>query len=102
MAKTFLVVDGSNFLFRAFHALPPLKSPDGRPTGAIRGVITMFNRLLNEFNPDYLAVVFDAKGKSFRSDLYPDYKAHRPPMPDDLREQIAPLYSIIEDRKSVV
>ncbi|NLD09538.1 MAG: DNA polymerase I [Xanthomonadaceae bacterium] len=96
MAKTFLVVDGSNFLFRAFHALPPLKSPDGRPTGAIRGVITMFNRLLNEFNPDYLAVVFDAKGKSFRSDLYPDYKAHRPPMPDDLREQIAPLYSIID------
>ncbi|MHC5226136.1 DNA polymerase I [Ignatzschineria sp. LJL83] len=96
MSKTFLVVDGSNFLFRAFHALPPLKSPDGRPTGAIRGVINMFEKLMREFNPDYLGVIFDASGKSFRSDLYEDYKAHRPPMPDDLREQIEPLYEIID------
>ena len=96
MSKTFLVVDGSNFLFRAFHALPPLKSPDGRPTGAIRGVINMFEKLMREFNPDYLGVIFDASGKSFRSDLYEDYKAHRPPMPDDLRDQIEPLYEIID------
>ncbi len=96
MSKTFLVVDGSNFLFRAFHALPPLKSPDGRPTGAIRGVINMFEKLMREFNPDYLGVIFDASGKSFRSDLYEDYKAHRPPMPDELREQIEPLYEIID------
>lgn len=96
MSKTFLVVDGSNFLFRAFHALPPLKSPDGRPTGAIRGVINMFEKLMREFKPDYLGVIFDASGKSFRSDLYEDYKAHRPPMPDDLRLQIEPLYEIID------
>lgn len=96
MTKTFLVVDGSNFLFRAFHALPPLKSPDGRPTGAIRGVLNMLNRLMKDFNPTFLAVVFDAKGKTFRSDLYPDYKAHRPPMPDDLRAQIEPLYELID------
>lgn len=96
MSKTFLVVDGSNFLFRAYHALPPLKSPDGRPTGAIRGVINMFEKLMREFQPDYLGVIFDASGKSFRSDLYEDYKAHRPPMPDDLRLQIEPLYEIID------
>ncbi len=96
MSKTFLVIDGSNFLFRAFHALPPLKSPDGRPTGAIRGVINMFEKLMREFQPDYLGVIFDASGKSFRNDLYEDYKAHRPPMPDDLREQIEPLYEIID------
>ncbi|PWD86826.1 DNA polymerase I [Ignatzschineria cameli] len=96
MSKTFLVVDGSNFLFRAFHALPPLKSPDGRPTGAIRGVISMFEKLVREFKPDYLGVVFDASGKSFRNDLFEDYKAHRPPMPEDLRAQIEPLYEIID------
>ena len=96
MSKTFLVVDGSNFLFRAFHALPPLKSPDGRPTGAIRGVINMFEKLMREFNPDYLGVIFDASGKSFRSDIYAEYKAHRPPMPDDLRAQIEPLFEIID------
>lgn len=96
MSNTFLVIDGSNFLFRAFHALPPLKSPDGRPTGAIRGVINMFGRLLKEFDPKYMAVVFDASGKTFRNELYPDYKAHRPPMPEDLRVQIEPLYEIID------
>ncbi|HIW07018.1 MAG TPA: DNA polymerase I [Candidatus Ignatzschineria merdigallinarum] len=96
MSKTFLVVDGSNFLFRAFHALPPLKSPDGRPTGAIRGMINMFEKLMREFNPDYLGVIFDASGKSFRSDIYEEYKAHRPPMPDELRDQIEPLFEIID------
>ncbi|GGZ92763.1 DNA polymerase I [Ignatzschineria ureiclastica] len=96
MSKTFLVIDGSNFLFRAFHALPPLKSPDGRPTGAIRGVINMFEKLMREFRPDYLGVIFDASGKSFRNDLFEEYKAHRPPMPDDLRAQIEPLFEIID------
>lgn len=94
--KTFLIIDGSNFLFRAYHALPPLTTRSGRPTGAIRGVITMFQKLLDSFDPAYVAVTFDAKSKSFRSDIYADYKAHRPPMPDDLREQIAPLMDVVD------
>ncbi|GAA5093850.1 DNA polymerase I [Wohlfahrtiimonas larvae] len=94
--KTFLIIDGSNFLFRAYHALPPLTTKSGRPTGAIRGVITMFQKLLDSFDPAYVAVTFDAKSKSFRSDIYADYKAHRPPMPDDLREQIAPLMDVVD------
>ena len=67
--KTFLIIDGSNFLFRAYHALPPLTTRSGRPTGAIRGVITMFQKLLDSFDPAYVAVTFDAKSKSFRSDI---------------------------------
>lgn len=94
--QTFLIIDGSNFLFRAYHALPPLTTRAGQPTGAIRGVITMFQKLLDTFNPAYAAVTFDAKGKSFRSDLYADYKAHRPPMPDDLRAQVAPLMDVVD------
>jgi DNA polymerase-1 len=94
--KTFLIIDGSNFLFRAYHALPPLTTRSGRPTGAIRGVITMFQKLLDSFDPAFVAVTFDAKSKSFRSDIYADYKAHRPPMPDDLREQIAPLMDVVD------
>lgn len=94
--KTFLIIDGSNFLFRAYHALPPLTTRSGRPTGAIRGVITMFQKLLDSFDPAYVAVTFDAKSKSFRSDIYADYKAHRPPMPDDLREQIVPLMDVVD------
>ena len=94
--KTFLIIDGSNFLFRAYHALPPLTTKAGRPTGAIRGVITMFQKLLDSFDPAYVAVTFDAKSKSFRSDIFADYKAHRPPMPDDLREQIAPLMDVVD------
>lgn len=96
MTDTLLLIDGSNFLFRAFHALPPLKSPDGRPTGAIRGVMNMFRRLMKEFDPRYVAVIFDASGPNFRNELYADYKAHRPPMPDDLRAQIEPLFEIID------
>ncbi len=93
----FVVVDGSSYLFRAFHALPPLSNFKGEPTGAIVGVINMLNKLLIEHPPSHVAVVFDAPGKTFRNDLYPDYKAHRPPMPDDLRVQIEPLQQIIRD-----
>lgn len=93
--ETLILVDGSSYLFRAYHALPPLTNSKGQPTGAIHGVIAMLKKLISEYQPQYMAVVFDAKGKTFRNDLYPEYKANRPPMPDDLREQIAPLHHII-------
>ncbi|MDT8281330.1 MAG: 5'-3' exonuclease H3TH domain-containing protein, partial [Gammaproteobacteria bacterium] len=91
-----ILVDGSSYLFRAFHALPPLTNSKGQHTGAIYGVINMLNKLVVEYKPEHIAVVFDAKGKTFRNDMYADYKAHRPPMPDELRSQIEPLYEIIE------
>jgi len=91
-----VLVDGSSYLFRAFHALPPLTNSKGKPTGAVYGVINMLNKLVEEYQPKYIAVVFDAKGKTFRNDLYKDYKANRPPMPDELRDQIAPLHELIE------
>jgi DNA polymerase-1 len=91
-----VLVDGSSYLFRAFHALPPLTNSKGQPTGAVYGVINMLNKLVVEYKPEHMAVVFDAKGKTFRNDMYPDYKAHRPPMPDDLRDQIAPLHELVE------
>ncbi|RLA00580.1 MAG: DNA polymerase I, partial [Gammaproteobacteria bacterium] len=95
--KTPLVlVDGSSYLFRAFHALPPLTNSKGNPTGAIYGVINMMKKLIQQYQPTHMAMVFDAKGKTFRSDLYSDYKANRPPMPDELRQQIEPLHQIIE------
>jgi len=90
-----ILVDGSSFLFRAYHAIPPLTSPAGLPTNAIHGVTNMLRKLIADYHSDYLTVVFDAPGKTFRNDLYPDYKAHRPPMPDDLRVQIEPLHNII-------
>jgi DNA polymerase-1 len=89
--KTLLLVDGSSYLYRAFHALPDLRSKANEPTGAIHGVIAMLRRLRKEYSADYLACVFDAKGKTFRDDIYPDYKAHRPPMPEALAAQIEPL-----------
>lgn len=92
----FILVDGSSYLFRAFHALPPLTNSKGQPTGAVYGVINMLNKLLTEYKPRQIAVVFDAKGKTFRNDLYKEYKANRPPMPDELRDQIAPLYELVE------
>jgi DNA polymerase-1 len=95
---TLLLVDGSSYLYRAFHALPDLRNKAGEPTGAVYGVISMLRRLDSDFKADdvvYRACVFDAKGKTFRDDLYPDYKAHRPPMPDDLSRQIAPLHECI-------
>ncbi len=91
MMKTLLLVDGSSYLYRAYHALPDLRGPRGEPTGAIHGVLNMLRRLLKEVPADYMACVFDAKGKTFRDDVYPQYKANRAPMPDDLAAQIAPL-----------
>jgi DNA polymerase-1 len=97
MSKKLLVlVDGSYYLFRAYHAMPDFTNSSGEPTGAIFGVINMIHKLLDDYSPDFFAVVFDAKGKNFRNDLYPDYKANRPPMPDDLSCQIAPLHEIIK------
>jgi DNA polymerase-1 len=93
---TLLLVDGSSYLYRAFHALPDLRNKAGEPTGAIYGVLNMLRRLESDYKADYRAVVFDAKGKTFRDDLYPEYKAHRPPMPDDLARQIEPLHACIQ------
>jgi len=93
--KTLLLVDGSSYLYRAFHALPDLRNRHNEPTGAIYGVLNMLRRLHKDYNADYSACVFDAKGKTFRDDLYPQYKAHRPPMPDDLVRQIEPLHEAI-------
>ena len=90
-----VLVDGSSYLYRAFHALPGLANSRGEPTGAIYGVVNMLRKLLTEYNPAYLAVVFDAKGKTFRDELYADYKAQRPPMPDELVGQIEPLHAIV-------
>ncbi len=94
-AQRFILVDGSSFLFRAYHAVPTLTSPQGLPTNAIHGVTNMLRKLLADYQGDHIAVVFDAPGKTFRNDLYADYKAHRPPMPEDLRVQIEPLHTII-------
>lgn len=91
----FILVDGSSYLFRAFHGLPPLTNSKGQDTGAIYGVINMLRSLVNQYQPTHMAVVFDAKGKTFRNDIYSEYKANRPPMPDELRSQIAPLHDII-------
>ncbi len=94
--KLLALVDGSYYLFRAYHAMPGLTNAQREPTGAIFGVINMLRKLLKEEQPDYFAVVFDAKGKSFRNDLYPEYKANRPPAPPDLVAQIEPLHEIIQ------
>jgi DNA polymerase-1 len=93
--KPFILIDGSSYLYRAFHALPPLTNSHGQPTGAVYGVLNMIRKLLAEYKPEYVAVVFDPKGKTTRDDIYPHYKAHRPPMPDDLQAQIAPLHSVL-------
>jgi DNA polymerase-1 len=90
-----ILVDGSSYLYRAFHALPPLSSSRGEPTGAVHGVLNMLNKLLRDYPGTRVAVVFDAPGKTFRDDLYAEYKAHRPPMPDDLRAQIDPLLQAV-------
>jgi DNA polymerase I len=90
--KTLLLVDGSSYLYRAYHAMPDLRGPDGGPTGALYGMINMLRRLRRDINAEYSACVFDAKGKTFRDDWYPDYKAHRPSMPEDLVKQIEPIH----------
>ena len=82
--KTLLLVDGSSYLYRAYHAMPDLRGPDGGPTGALYGIINMLRRMRKEVTAEYSACVFDAKGKTFRDDWYPDYKANRPSMPEDL------------------
>ncbi len=94
-SKKFVLVDGSYYMYRAYHGMPELNNGKGEPTGAIFGVINMLRKLFNEYQPDYLAVVFDAKGKTFRNEMYAEYKAHRPPMPEDLVCQIAPIHDII-------
>ena len=92
----FILVDGSSYLFRAYHAAPNFTNGDGQPTGAVYGVINMLRSLLKQFETNRIAVIFDAKGKTFRNDMYPEYKANRPPMPDDLRCQIEPLHKLIK------
>ena len=97
MASTppIVLVDGSSYVYRAFHALPPLTNSKGQATGAVKGVINMLRRLLKDYPESPVVGVFDAKGKTFRDDLYPEYKANRPSMPDELREQIVPIHSIV-------
>lgn len=90
-----ILVDGSSYLYRAFHALPPLSTHTGQPTGAIKGVVSMLQKLIKTYGPTHIAVVFDAPGGTFRDEIYPEYKAHRPPMPDDLRTQVEPLHALI-------
>ena len=91
-----ILVDGSSYLYRAYHALPPLTNSKGCPTGAVKGVINMIRSLIKTYPDSCIAVIFDAKGKTFRDDIYPEYKAQRPPMPDDLRPQVEPIHRIIE------
>jgi len=93
--KPLILVDGSSYLYRAYHAIQDLSTRAGVPTGATYGVISMIRKLLAEYEPEYIAVVFDSKGKNFRHELYPEYKAHRPPMPDDLRKQIETIHGIL-------
>lgn len=90
-----VLIDGSSYLYRAFHALPPLTNSQGEPTGALHGVLTMIQKLLREEQPAHVAVVFDAPGKTFRDELYAEYKANRPPMPDDLRSQVQPILDAV-------
>ena len=90
-----VLVDGSSYLYRAFHALPPLTNSKGQATGAVKGVINMLRRMDRDYPGSIVVVIFDAKGKTFRDDIYPEYKAHRPPMPDELRTQIEPIHNII-------
>ncbi|KJG08998.1 DNA polymerase I [Photobacterium kishitanii] len=91
-----ILIDGSSYLYRAYHAAPNFTNSDGEPTGAIYGVVNMLRSMLRQFSTDRIAVIFDAKGKTFRDDMYPEYKANRPPMPEDLRGQIEPLHAVIK------
>lgn len=94
-SKLLVLVDGSSYLYRAFYALPPLTNSSGNPTGAVYGVLNMLRKLVADYEPEFIAVVFDAKGKTFRDDLFEQYKAQRPPMPDDLQSQIEPLHALV-------
>jgi len=95
MKKTLLLVDGSSYLYRAFHAMPDLRNARGEPTGAIYGVVNMMRKMVQDFQADYAACVFDVRGKTFREEIYPEYKSHRPPMPEDLALQIEPIHHAI-------
>ncbi len=95
-AQTLVLIDGSSYLYRAFHALPPLTNSRGEPTGAVLGVLNMLLRMQREQRPERVAVVFDAPGKTFRDELFAEYKSHRPPMPDDLRAQVEPLVDAVQ------
>ncbi|HET8551966.1 MAG TPA: DNA polymerase I [Gammaproteobacteria bacterium] len=97
-ARTLVLVDGSSYLYRAFYALPPLANAAGEPTGAVYGVVNMLNKLVNDYQPEHIAVVFDARGKTFRDELFAEYKANREAMPDDLSAQFEPLQTIIRAR----
>src|SRR5580698_1640034 len=96
MTKPLILVDGSSYLYRAFHALPPLTNSKGVPTGAVYGVLNMLSKFVREYTPPHIGVVFDAPGKTFRDEIFAEYKAHRPPMPDDLRSQTEPLLAAVE------
>ena len=91
-----ILIDGSSYLYRAYHALPPLTNKIGEPTGALHGVLTMIQKLLREEQPDNVAIIFDAPGKTFRNELYTEYKSNRPPMPDELSSQIQPIKDAIK------
>ncbi len=91
-----VLIDGSSYLYRAFYALPSLTNSQGEPTGALHGVLTMILKLLRDEQPAHIAVVFDAPGKTFRDEMFADYKANRPPMPDDLRSQVQPILDAVE------
>src|SRR6186713_3105388 len=95
-AAPLVLIDGSSYLYRAFHALPPLTNSRGEPTGAVLGVLNMLAKFLREEAASPMVVVFDAPGRTFRDDLFAEYKAHRPPMPDDLRSQIEPLFEAMQ------
>ena len=94
--KPLMLVDGTGYLFRAYYAMPGFTTSRGEPTGAILGVLNMLYKLLDDYRPERVAFVFDAPGKTFRDDLYAEYKANRPPMPPDLRAQIEPLLEAVE------
>ena len=93
--KPFILVDGSSYLYRAFHAMPPLTNSKGEPTGTVYGVINMLRRLVADYAPEHMAVVFDARGKTFRHDMFEAYKATRPPMPEELAAQIEPVHALV-------
>src|SRR5579862_4847218 len=94
--KPLILVDGSSYLYRAYHALPPLVNSKNFPTGAAYGIINMLKKLIADYQPEYMAVVFDAKGKTFRDEIYAEYKATREEMPDELAQQIEPIHEIIQ------
>ena len=95
-AKPLILIDGSSWLYRAFHALPPLTNPKGEPTGAVYGMGNMLRKLLREYEPDNIAVIFDPRGKTFRNEIYADYKANRPPVPPELSSQFPVMRELIE------